>query len=468
MNRFLSIIMDMLLKSFIELYHNLYSATRKLNILVTNNITKDSINNWKNRAQKERGKSSIQIILSLFEDFDNDYRNQIKSTNIDNIIRYFYCKLNLQYIPNIDSYNYQKEYYSFHDLLYIIRDLSNLPPMVYTIIDDFINNRISICVHCNKLMTLENVSTCYQDNQGEAICDFTLNPVNNQILHCNSNKSIHHPYGFDIDIKNSTPYFEDLLNRRLENRILTQLEFNKSNSINIEDNNHLTLQHQEIIQKMVPTTIIYYNGLLGDLTNNWSFHHTTLALLRNKLENYKRIIKMEKKWDTIITTQINHIDHSLNDIILLNQSLKIEKNVFNTQEEKNQRIHKVREEFSIFGEILKKQLENSNRLNNLLLDLEINTTTITDNILDSYYDETDEAINNFYIAIEILELSTPLDSLIPIIKGFNFDLDICSICLENDNHLEISKITKCGHCFHTNCLTRWLVENNSCPICRSN
>lgn len=220
---------------------------------------------------------------------------------------------------------------------------------------------------------------------------------------------------------------------------------------------------------MVPTTIIYYNGLLGDLTHRWSINHTTLALLRNKLENYKRIIKMEQKWDTIITIQINHIDHSLNDIILLNQSLKIEKNVFNTQEEKNQRIHKVREEFSIFGETLKKQLENSNRLNNLLLDLEINTTSITDNILDTYYDETDEAINNFYIAIEILELSTPLDSLIPIINGvdFDFDLDMCSICLENDNHLEISKITKCGHCFHTNCLTRWLVENNSCPICRS-
>ena len=113
-------------------------------------------------------------------------------------------------------------------------------------------------------------------------------------------------------------------------------------------------------------------------------------------------------------------------------------------------------------------MENSNQLNSLLLNLGINTTIINDNILDSYYQQVDEAINNFYIAIETLELSTPLDSLIPISKVNHFNLDNCSICLENDNQQEISKIEKCGHCFHTNCVQRWLVENNSCPICRSN
>jgi len=455
----------MLLTQFINLYHQLYLATTQLNTIVINTICKDSINSWKNQAKNELGKSSIQILLSLFEDYDTEYRNQIKSTNIDNIISRFYGKFNL---PYGDSNHYQEEYYNFHDLLYIIMDLPNLPPMVSTIIDDFINNRISICVHCNKLMTLENVTDCYHENQGEAICDFSLTKVSNQVFHCNSNKSIHHPYGFDVDIKHSKPYFQDLLYRRLENRLFNQLQLNKCYPINTKNTTYITTRYQEIIQKIVPNTIIYYNGLRMDLSNRWSIGTKAVSLLRNKLENYKRIIKMEQNWNEIITTQINQLDIIIKDTILLHLSLDIEKNIFNTKEEKTQNIKNYRQTFYGYATNMKKNLENSNQLNSLLLDLEINTTIINDNILDSYYQQVDEAINNFYIAIETLELSTPLDSLISISKVQHFNLDNCSICLENDNQPEISKIDKCGHCFHTNCVLRWLIENNSCPICRSN
>jgi len=39
----------------------------------------------------------------------------------------------------------------------------------------------------------------------------------------------------------------------------------------------------------------------------------------------------------------------------------------------------------------------------------------------------------------------------------------CSICIENLNkgfHLE------CGHIFHNRCITHWLLENETCPVCR--
>lgn len=46
----------------------------------------------------------------------------------------------------------------------------------------------------------------------------------------------------------------------------------------------------------------------------------------------------------------------------------------------------------------------------------------------------------------------------------------CPICLvdlvdvdEDDEAVE----TQCGHCFHRNCLTRWLVQDEACPVCRS-
>lgn len=471
----------MLLKHFIELYQKLYLATINLNKIATNNICKDVINNWKTQTQLDLYKSSIHILLSLFEEKDTNYIGKIKPVDIDAIIQSFYCKMNLEYKPTLYMIStHDEDYeisYNFYELLYIIHNLSNLPLNIYTIIDNFINNRISICVHCNKLMTLEDSLVCYQDTQGEAICDFTLKKASNQILHCNSNKSNHHPYGFDIDVKNSTKYFGDLLNRKLEKRILNQITkleqellipiedrpFNKKELICKIDN--LKSKYKEIIQKIVPNTIVYYNSLRMDLTPSLGLN---VPLLENKLENYKRIIKMEDNWDRIIEPEIKQLDTILNDIILVNESLEIEKNVFPTKYEKTRIIKNYRQEFSIYANNLKKQLENTNELNILLMDCEINTISLNDTILDSYYDKMDDLFNNFYIGIEVLELSTPLDSLIPIITINKFELDNCSICLENDSNQEISKIEKCGHCFHTNCIRRWLLENNSCPICRSN
>ena len=44
---------SMLLKQFINLYHQLYLATTQLNTIIINTICKDSINNWKNQAKND-------------------------------------------------------------------------------------------------------------------------------------------------------------------------------------------------------------------------------------------------------------------------------------------------------------------------------------------------------------------------------------------------------------------------------
>jgi hypothetical protein len=41
----------------------------------------------------------------------------------------------------------------------------------------------------------------------------------------------------------------------------------------------------------------------------------------------------------------------------------------------------------------------------------------------------------------------------------------CCICLDMDN-IEIWSMLPCGHKFHSTCISKWLSNNKTCPICR--
>ncbi len=43
----------------------------------------------------------------------------------------------------------------------------------------------------------------------------------------------------------------------------------------------------------------------------------------------------------------------------------------------------------------------------------------------------------------------------------------CSICLQKFNKSDKINILICKHQYHENCIKEWLVNNNSCPLCRS-
>lgn len=42
----------------------------------------------------------------------------------------------------------------------------------------------------------------------------------------------------------------------------------------------------------------------------------------------------------------------------------------------------------------------------------------------------------------------------------------CMICLEQMNVREIVKPLPCGHLYHADCINKWFMETNSCPLCR--
>ena len=43
--------------------------------------------------------------------------------------------------------------------------------------------------------------------------------------------------------------------------------------------------------------------------------------------------------------------------------------------------------------------------------------------------------------------------------------NICSICLEELKLYQIKRL-KCNHSFHINCINKWKIKKNICPICR--
>ena len=45
-------------------------------------------------------------------------------------------------------------------------------------------------------------------------------------------------------------------------------------------------------------------------------------------------------------------------------------------------------------------------------------------------------------------------------------IDDCSICLSEVNVGDNLILLPCCHTFHKNCISQWLIKNNTCPICR--
>jgi hypothetical protein len=57
-----------------------------------------------------------------------------------------------------------------------------------------------------------------------------------------------------------------------------------------------------------------------------------------------------------------------------------------------------------------------------------------------------------------------ISSPIPILVDNNQNEECC-ICMDNDNNSEWSMLP-CAHIFHRQCISRWLLTNQTCPVCR--
>jgi len=46
-----------------------------------------------------------------------------------------------------------------------------------------------------------------------------------------------------------------------------------------------------------------------------------------------------------------------------------------------------------------------------------------------------------------------------------YDQNCCSICLDGYEHNNRVRILGCGHCYHVQCVDKWLMKRNACPMC---
>jgi len=83
----------------------------------------------------------------------------------------------------------------------------------------------------------------------------------------------------------------------------------------------------------------------------------------------------------------------------------------------------------------------------------INYNSIINNNNNNNESEPNE-VHDYILSIPIYTI--PID---------DEDVDICPICLDNNDHESCT--LPCRHHFHKKCLTKWLIKKKQCPICRS-
>ena len=68
------------------------------------------------------------------------------------------------------------------------------------------------------------------------------------------------------------------------------------------------------------------------------------------------------------------------------------------------------------------------------------------------------------IEFNLQEQEQQIDEFLTLRTEEMMETELCSICLEN---ISYGCRLNCQHCFHPNCIKRWLIKTNSCPMCRS-
>ena len=447
--------MNISFTDFIILSNNLIQIQHKLNNIILKNNLFNCIINWNRNTHNERYKSSIQMILTLYESLDIDNNGYLNYLQLNSLIIQFYIKMNLEYNHHKSLLKEDTIKYTFIDTITILHNLDNLSISIYNILDDFLNKKITICRHCHKLLYLTSWKT-----DKYTVCNYSYSKTTNQVLYCSSGKNKYHPNGLYIDINNVDLYFNDLLTRRLETNIYNQIRIlqNGNNKTKLEE---LQDKYRIICRKLLPQTIIYYSSLKVDL-----YYKKNPQLLQQNII-YQGILK-HNNYNQIITSSINNFNISIEKMNSFIDTLDIKKNIFSNKISKKFQIIILRLQYKELYNTIDTNIKHLETLNELFIDIKMKQDTLNMDIMIEFYTIIDKTLSKYYESIGTLQLSTPLDTLITYIKKNTMETNsICNICLEDDTiNNDIIVLDSCQHYFHNDCILKWLLVHNKCPICK--
>lgn len=113
-------------------------------------------------------------------------------------------------------------------------------------------------------------------------------------------------------------------------------------------------------------------------------------------------------------------------------------------------------------ETLKQKLDRTEKSRRFAWSAYFNTKAMAENLSDLSI----ELEKELGLAKELGKIEIPKhisNMIIELSKKAN-ELISCPICLDNVTECENTKLTKCGHVFHTECFKE--VKDNRCPVCR--
>lgn len=112
--------------------------------------------------------------------------------------------------------------------------------------------------------------------------------------------------------------------------------------------------------------------------------------------------------------------------------------------------------------ISRNDFRNNNR-NNTIKNITIRNNTLRNNTVSNDSIRSRYVVEAYGSTNRIVKRNENTRVNIPRTQNEVYD---CTICMEKIDSTD-KKILTCNHKFHTNCINKWLLENNTCPICRT-
>ena len=268
-------------------------------------------------------------------------------------------------------------------------------------------------------------------------------------------KNTYNNYNFHYSRYNSTSIKQN-------NNNINELNNRKKNEISNIKNDNINKAHKFIneINNDIPKSKYnkYANGtnlninenIINDFEDNNLINPEQEQINKLKLENEKLKKDMEKKNKLIIELRdiCNEQKTTMAEIMSKIENLKkiIPESALKKSKERQKEKDKLEEQMAIAAveEQIIKELcpNNSNQA-----------------AMDKIFNDNNSKENNYKIKDKINRMPQIY------YEKNKFDNSECFICIDEFKENELLKQLNCGHVFHKECLSQWLINMNNCPIC---